>query len=484
MDVLTAFLNKISYKFPKGYPDMNNEQDIFIVEQELHKLNINLQEVKLSVRDLEKPFPPRHEFEGKYANRGERFLEKIINNEPIVLANGEQVIIDKAKSKEAIEALKSKNYSVFEKGAKLFKDKDDNSYSISSFEKTSEFGSGSGQGGGTVNTAIQESSQSVVNTIAYSVKKSTITIEDLNNKNITEAYALSKVSVSLDDVIDFIINQKTWADSFVGTANILFSTYKNNNFEQHRGSEFVNKIYEAFKQAKKTANISIQSDKWNPADIWMVDKSILNIEFPIVLDELNAELLTLFTDEKLIGVSLKKTSASPSLKIFNQDQIQREQFSYEGFESKSTNNSSHIKYSDGIITFRTFNYATNFAGEIKGKKAMQGKIGQGSINDILKKYSEIPLPQPIEVLTSFKNQESNIIKSFTKYYSYVVENISLETMTQLIENKDLNYLVSKYLSTMLTYILDNSSKNNDIITDIINYASSNIEYSSVYVKIS
>jgi hypothetical protein len=46
MDVLTTFLNKISYKFPKGYPDMNNEQDIFIVEQELHKLGIDLKENK------------------------------------------------------------------------------------------------------------------------------------------------------------------------------------------------------------------------------------------------------------------------------------------------------------------------------------------------------------------------------------------------------------------------------------------------------
>jgi hypothetical protein len=25
MDILDIFLNKYSYKFPKGYPDMNNE---------------------------------------------------------------------------------------------------------------------------------------------------------------------------------------------------------------------------------------------------------------------------------------------------------------------------------------------------------------------------------------------------------------------------------------------------------------------------
>ena len=32
MNVFEQFLNKISHKFPKGYPDMNNEQDIYLLE--------------------------------------------------------------------------------------------------------------------------------------------------------------------------------------------------------------------------------------------------------------------------------------------------------------------------------------------------------------------------------------------------------------------------------------------------------------------
>ena len=32
MDVLDKFFTKYSYKFPKGYPDMNNEQDILLME--------------------------------------------------------------------------------------------------------------------------------------------------------------------------------------------------------------------------------------------------------------------------------------------------------------------------------------------------------------------------------------------------------------------------------------------------------------------
>jgi hypothetical protein len=43
MDILEKFLHSISYKFPKGYPDMNNAQDILILENELKKMGIKIQ---------------------------------------------------------------------------------------------------------------------------------------------------------------------------------------------------------------------------------------------------------------------------------------------------------------------------------------------------------------------------------------------------------------------------------------------------------
>ena len=48
MDVLEKFLHSISYKFSKGYPDLNNDQDILILENELSKLGINLKEIPAS----------------------------------------------------------------------------------------------------------------------------------------------------------------------------------------------------------------------------------------------------------------------------------------------------------------------------------------------------------------------------------------------------------------------------------------------------
>lgn len=49
MDHITKFLNSISYKFPKGYPDINDPKDFSILENELKNLGINLNELKKSL---------------------------------------------------------------------------------------------------------------------------------------------------------------------------------------------------------------------------------------------------------------------------------------------------------------------------------------------------------------------------------------------------------------------------------------------------
>jgi DNA-binding transcriptional MerR regulator len=46
MDPITKFLHNISYKFSKGYPDINNEQDILLLETELNKIGFSIKEMK------------------------------------------------------------------------------------------------------------------------------------------------------------------------------------------------------------------------------------------------------------------------------------------------------------------------------------------------------------------------------------------------------------------------------------------------------
>lgn len=488
MNIFDKFFKKFSYKFDKGYPDMNNTQDVLLLESIFERLGIkvDLNEVKMNPATLNKPYPPRNTLSKDYQDRGEKFLDKILQNSPFELIDGSVVTLDPSKSEVGISLLKSKEYEKLGKGAKVFFDTNGKSYGLSSFKKTEEFGSGAGQGAGAASTAIQESSQSVVNAIAFNVKNSLIDTEDLTPENLKKAINFCKISSSIEEVIEFVTKQSSWANTFIESANILYKTYTNSNFEQHRGSEFVDKIYGAFAVAKKEKGLSMQANKWNPADIWLVDKSIIGMNFPTNLQELNGTLVNLFSDNLLIGVSLKKLGAKASLSVYNLDEKSKEGHQYIGYDSRSTNNNSVVEYDGGKITFRTFNYATNFAGEIQGKTAAHGKIGLNIINDILNQNNSSQLLSTKEVQDKIKSKDKEFISDFFNIYTKLVESINLEEFNDILNKKDLNYLVSKYISLKLVSIIESKPKStqDEIISDIIRYASSSTKSSSVFVKIS
>jgi hypothetical protein len=81
MDALDLFFKKYSYKFPKGYPDLNDEQDIKILADLLEGLDINLTEVNLTRTQLKK------------RNNIDLFLNSFFEKEPFNTSNGE-VILD------------------------------------------------------------------------------------------------------------------------------------------------------------------------------------------------------------------------------------------------------------------------------------------------------------------------------------------------------------------------------------------------------
>jgi hypothetical protein len=81
MDTLDIFLKKYSYKFTKGYPDMNNEQDILLMESILNELGINLDEVNyLQGSQLKK------------RDNLDKFLNMFYNQEPFDTDNGTVIL--------------------------------------------------------------------------------------------------------------------------------------------------------------------------------------------------------------------------------------------------------------------------------------------------------------------------------------------------------------------------------------------------------
>jgi len=489
MITIDSILLEWSYRCSDGVVDLNNPQKKAILEQILSELGIEdtqeITEVSLSPTQLEKPFPSKSDLSGQYKDRGERFLDKIINNEDFTLNDGSIIKLDQDASSEAIKLLQNKDYKSLGKGAKLLVDINGKEYSLSQFKKTEEFGSGKGSGGGAANTAIQESSQCIANAIAYKIKKESISKEDITDENIDKALQYVDVTSSPEEMKEFLKNN-SWINTFTSTSNSLLSNFYNPNFEFHRESDFVGKIYDAFKEGSKKQGISMQADKWNPADIWLVDPSIKGMQFPNELDELNALITDLFSDSKLVGVSLKKLSGTPKLTLFNISKQDINGYEFEELISSNKSKDIKIKYNDGTILFRTFNFATNYAGEIQGKAAQGGKIGMGAINDALKLNNLPQLPSSKEVKLSFEsNDPQNIIDNFYSKYKEIVEPISEEEFTNLFDSKNMDWKVSKYISVTLGDIINkNPSKQDEFISDLIRYASSSTKISSAFVKVS
>jgi len=147
MDPLDKFFQRYSYRFPKGYPDINNDQDILLLEDLLKEIGINLNEgdfKNLTFFDLSK--------RGGY--RFADLAKKIENGLPFDLANGESTPLQfinpqyadvfLSREKEDIKKLAKGPINIFP----FFKDDEGKTYSISDLSKDSYFG-GQGKRAGT-----------------------------------------------------------------------------------------------------------------------------------------------------------------------------------------------------------------------------------------------------------------------------------------------------------------------------------------------
>lgn len=489
MNLIDRVILEWSYKTKKGYPDINNQDDLDIFKKTFgFNLTENTERKQgLSYDDLIKPFPPRHELQGQYTDRGERFLEKIMKGDPFDLKGSDSsVVIDPDKSTEAIEALKKKEYIAFKgaSGIKFITD-DGKSITIGKLFKSAEFGGGKGSGGGSKNTRVQESGMALVCAIAWRNKKA-ITESDLTDENINEGYNNCDVDATVEEITEFLKNEKSWMHTFISSANLLLASFYNPSFRFHRGSKFEKVIYNAYKQAKKEAEITMNNDKWNPADIWLVDSSLENFEFPTNLTKLNGILVDLFSSKKLVGVSLKKATKTPSVKVIGLSESDYQGHTYEGYDMRKTNNNLKLLYDGGSMTFRNFRFGTNYAGEIDGKTAQHGKLGLGPINDNLKLNGLELLPSSKDIADKFNEGDKEVVKNFKNLFLKYIEGSKNEDFDEIMSTKDMNYKSSKYLSLKLLDIIESASKNvqDELVSDMLRYASSMSKLSSVHVKVS
>jgi len=433
--------------------------------------------VSLSPTQLSKPYHSNHEFYSLYQDRGERFLDKINKEEPFELTDGSFSTI--SKSSPGVLLLLEKNYKELGGGKKLFCCEGAVWRSLSEFKKTVEFGAGGGQGAGSKNTAVQESTQCVFNSLSH-LKGQEIKPEDITFTTISESYQYCQTTTPLDEVYKFSQNE-SWKQSFITSSNILYSYVSESNYTHHRDSPLINDLYAKY----ASTGVKYQSDKWNPSDVWIVKDSALDTRFSSSIEELNNQVKDMFQNKEIIGVSLKKLGKNPKLEVKNMDKDNKKKYQYLGYKTTSKSKDISLLYDGGRIYFRTFNHATNWAGEILGKTASHGKIGFGPINTILEKHN----------INSFRTSKHYKIlwedyeltkQIFHSLFNEFIENKSKEDIDIFIQEKNIDWRVSKMMGLQFLSIIESQPKDiqNNILTEIISYASSELDESSVYLKLS
>ena len=280
-----------------------------------------------------------------------------------------------------------------------------------------------------------------------------------------------------------------WVASSIESAKLLYKILPKRNYTFHRGSDdFVKGVIEkTFSQTGQTDFPDI--NKWNPADIWIVDESkISSYDFNQVkeLPYYNQLLLQAYKNRDIIGVSLKKTKKARFTQQNYKKPFKEPRFTKttlgkrDFFKSKD----GYMFFSEGEIQFRTF---PAFQGEIIGKVAKHGKISgdggpTGPIGIVMKKVGAKPIPPRKDVTRMIKSNYNNFMKLFyNEYLRAGQKNIPLKQFEQNFKGKDSGYLESKYLVTLMFNEI--KGREQKFLSLAFRYAKSISANSSVHLKV-
>ena len=412
-------------------------------------------------------------------------LQDIINNQkPLETEKGEVSIswIDNANK----IAFENDDFdTAFPSNKPVFITSKGDNIRITQITKTDIFGGGKGSGGGSSGTTAGESAQCVYLQAIWNNPKT-----DFNEIELKQAFNQVKVNATLDMIINL---SEDWVVSSILSAKLLYKILpKGKNYTFHRGSDdFVKNVIEkTFNGIDQISTIFPDINKWNPADIWVVDESkISSYDFAGVkgLPYYNELLLKAYTNRDIIGVSLKKTSRANFSqqnwkKPFKEPKFTKTTLGKRDFfKSKD----GYLFWTEGEIQFRTF---PAFQGEIIGKSAKHGKISgdsgpSGPIGIVMKKSGATSIPPRKDITTLIKRDKDKFFQMFFNEYLRAGETgvDTIEKFTKKFKGKDSGYLESKYLVTLMFNEL--KGREQMFLSLAYRYAKSISENSSVHLKV-
>ncbi len=406
-------------------------------------------------------------------DRGYVLYQKIKKGQPLTLNKGGEVKIKKGKN--ILSILKDKRYSeINSSGAMVSVDGD--VLKLSDLKKTEEFGSSGGVGGGTAKTELFEAATTIVSAIFFKEKMKNGfecdgILSKLSKKNLKTLANKHKsnweIEASLDSVIDFIYTEPKWRIGISYTAEAIYKELKPKSSSVfHRDTKKVSNMINLAMGYVKELGYKLQKDKWNPADIWMIDSSDKGYDDFMKQKSLkgcnNVLLKSLKKTHLVDGISLKLVGSSyPPVEKINFSQNDFDHISVDNIKVKIAtgrlpmSKDVEIVDEDDGITLQARDFASKvggaITGELLGDKARGGKVSLTVINDWLKSNGK----KPIKVYSRDEIQKGKMLnKSFvTDMFKLILKlkrNKFIGNKSGLKEIKseqDLKKLISKLKDT-------------------------------------
>jgi hypothetical protein len=388
-----------------------------------------------------------------------------------------------------------------------------------------------GSGGGAAKTKIQESAACLYNALRFHVFNTDmepgmmITEDDLAKAS----QYIDTPDATMEEMMGF---DPDWQQVFMDGANKLHAKVSGGDYLFVRGDKEIDDgvIKKAFAKCKTSLESNLQNeDKWNPSDIWMVKRSskaaVIAELTPFTkkvsatsIEVLNTKLAELFVSKDLMGVSLKKTGATGTVKVINGETPAQRKAQLEVAFDKNKSIGELVydsgrNYTGSEIDKRypmdVYIYygpkphdriqLRNFGGdttgdwklELKGEYAAMGKV-QGSVaRFILQKtgFSHIP-QEPTWVESDPKHTQSdkiskeiyNLLKEFS---AKGFDKTDKDQMMGEIEGKRQSWRYSKLSGLrFLKFLKDLNGEADKAVKELYLFAGSASDHSSIYFKYS
>mgnify|MGYP006172058739 CR=1 FL=1 len=419
-------------------------------------------------------------------------LANIVNKrDPLELFKGGTVVV--ANTQEVLDGIEQ-----FRKDGKSFsfEGTDGKTYSTSDLAKSKAFGGGAGAGGGTKQTAIGEAAQCVWMAAMLDIGH-TMPIESFTDKVLTKAF--KKVSVgktSLEDILN--INESWQISSYLTAQYAIANSIIEKGMTFHRDDNLMKAIYSAKNTAFKNNDFKpLPDDKWNPGDIWVVDRDFKLKELATsTVEDLNNDILDLYLQKRLVGISLKKVSRGiKSVEKNVERPPETEDYLYVSSHIKSlksgewyTSKSNILVFKGGWCEIRANSSFGSHKVEIKGKGSRGGGAAWGVMSDAARRIYGKELPKNSKMKKEAKliaSGDKRAVENFTKLLQTVDKKISnTEVKKKLKElGKKADVWIHGKLGGLyaLELISKGGQKANKFVTQIINYAGSSTSDSSAYI---